>query len=73
MSNAYADLATLKSASLLNVAVDDFDDRLLGLLGSASRWIDGYCDRHFAARHARLTFDGSPAMVPEATRWRYPT
>ena len=59
MSNAYADLATLKSASLLNVAVDDFDDRLLGLLGSASRWIDGYCDRHFAARHARLTFDGS--------------
>ena len=59
MSNAYADLATLKSASLLNVAVDDFDDRLLGLLGSASRWIDGYCDRHFAARHGRLTFDGS--------------
>ena len=59
MSNAYADLATLKSASLLNVAVDDFDDRLLGLLGSASRWIDGYCDRHFAARHGRLIFDGS--------------
>ena len=59
MANAYADLATLKSASLLNVAVDDFDDRLLGLLGSASRWIDGYCDRHFAARHGRLTFDGS--------------
>ena len=59
MPNIYADLATLKSASLLNVAVDDFDDRLLGLLGSASRWIDGYCDRHFAARHGRLTFDGS--------------
>ena len=59
MPSIYADLATLKSASLLNVAVDDFDDRLLGLLGSASRWIDGYCDRHFAARHGRLTFDGS--------------
>lgn len=58
MANAYADLATLKSASLLNVSVDDHDGRLLGLLGSASRWIDGYCDRHFAARHGRLTFDG---------------
>ena len=59
MANAYADLATLKSPSLLNVSVDDYDSRLLGLLESASRWIDGYCDRHFAARHGRLTFDGS--------------
>ena len=59
MANAYADLATLKSASLLNVSVDDHDGRLMGLLGSASRWIDGYCDRHFAPRHGRLTFDGS--------------
>jgi hypothetical protein len=59
MANAYADLATLKSPSLLNVSVDDHDGRLLGLLGSASRWIDGYCDRHFAPRHGRLIFDGS--------------
>lgn len=59
MANAYADLATLKSPSLLNVSVDDYDDRLLGLLESASRWIDGYCDRHFAPRHGRLIFDGS--------------
>ena len=58
MANAYADLATLKSASLLNVSVDDYDSRLLGLLETASRWIDGYCDRYFATRHDRLTFDG---------------
>ncbi len=59
MVNAYADLATLKSASLLNVPDDAHDGRLLGLLEAASRRIEGYCDRSFAAVHAERRFDGT--------------
>ena len=59
MSNTYADLATLKSPAVLNVPEDSHDERLLGLLESASRWIDGHCDRRFSALHARRTFDGT--------------
>ena len=58
MSNAYADLGTLKSASVLNVTDDVHDDRLLGLLEAASRWIGGYCGRHFGAVHGERRFDG---------------
>ena len=58
MSNAYADLHTLKSPSVLNVTDDAHDGRLLGLLEAASRWIDGYCDRRFAAVHGERRFDG---------------
>ena len=58
MPNSYADLATLKSASLLNLPGDAHDARLLELLEAASRWIDGYCDRSFAATHAERRFDG---------------
>ncbi len=59
MANAYADLATLKSPSALNVPDDAHDDRLLALLEGASRWIDGYCDRRFATIHAERRFDGT--------------
>ena len=59
MGNAYADLATLKSASVLNVPDDAHDGRLLTLLEAASRWIDGYCGRQFGATRAERCFDGT--------------
>ena len=59
MPNIYADLATLKSPSVLNVPDDAHDGRLLDLLATASRWIDGYCDRSFGVLESSLTFDGS--------------
>ena len=63
MGNAYADLATLKSPGLLNIpdgAPDGAQDgRLLGLLETASRWIDGYCGRSFAAVSGERRFDGA--------------
>ena len=62
MGNAYADLAALKSPGLLNIpeGADDGaqDGRLLGLLETASRWIDGYCGRSFAAVSGERRFDG---------------
>lgn len=59
MTNAYADLATLKSASVLNVPDDAHDGRLLTLLEAASRWIDGYCGRQFGATRGERCFDGT--------------
>ena len=59
MTNAYADLATLKSASVLNAPDDAHDARLLTLLEAASRWIDGYCGRQFGATRGERCFDGT--------------
>ena len=59
MPNAYGDLTTLKSAGFLNVPDDAHDERLLGLLEATSRWIDGYCDRQFAAIREERRFDGT--------------
>lgn len=59
MTNVYADLATLKSPAVLNVPDDAHDDRLLGMLEAASRWIDGYCGRQFGAFHGERRFDGT--------------
>ena len=59
MTNAYCDLATLKSAGALNLAGSVYDLRLLALLEEASRWIDGYCNRHFYVLHATRRFDVS--------------
>ncbi len=59
MPNAYGDLTTLKSAGFLNMPDDAYDGRLLGLLETTSRWIDGYCDRHFAAVREERRFDGT--------------
>ncbi len=58
MTNAYCDLATLKSGGALNIAGSVHDRRLLSLLEQASRWIDGYCNRHFYVLHATRRFDG---------------
>lgn len=63
MTNAYADLATLKSAAALNVPDSAHDTRLLALLEAASRWIDGYCGRDFAATAAERQFDGNGDAV----------
>ena len=59
MPNAYGDLTTLKSAAFLNTPDDTQDERLLGMLETASRWIDGYCDRHFFVTEGSRRFDGT--------------
>lgn len=59
MTNAYSSLDTLKSAGVLNLAGSLYDGRLLALLESASRWIDGYCNRQFYAAAAIRIFDGN--------------
>ena len=63
MANVYADLAALKSPAMLNVPDDGHDERLLALLEGAARWIDGYCDRRFAAVEAERWFDGPGKSV----------
>lgn len=68
MSKSYADLATLKSPAVLNVPDNVHDARLLGMLETASRWIDGYCGRNFSALHDERRFDGtgkSSITVPD--------
>ena len=59
MPNAYGDLTTLKSPAFLNTPDDGHDERLLEMLETASRWIDGYCDRHFFTTQGERRFDGT--------------
>ena len=59
MTNAYSSLDTLKSAGVLNLAGNLYDGRLLALLETASRWIDGYCNRQFYAAAATRLFAGN--------------
>lgn len=50
----YATLAQLKSALRIT---DQVDDSLLNTsLASASRWVDGWCDRSFAAAGTAVTY-----------------
>ncbi len=63
MPNAYGDLTTLKSPAFLNTPDDGHDERLLGMLETASRWIDGYCDRHFFVTPGERRFDGTGRVV----------
>ena len=58
MTNAYCDLATLKSGGALNITGAAHDARLLALLEESSRWIDAFCNRHFYLLHATRRFDG---------------
>ena len=58
MTNAYCDLATLKSGGALNITGAAHDARLLALLEESSRWIDAYCNRNFYLLHATRRFDG---------------
>lgn len=61
MTNAYADLGTLKSSGVLNITGTSLDARLLALLEDVSRWIDTYCNRHFFALTTTRVFDGNGA------------
>ena len=63
MPNSYGDLTTLKSPAFLNTPDDTQDERLLGMLETASRWIDGYCDRHFYVTEGERRFDGTGRVV----------
>ena len=63
MPNTYGDLTTLKSAAFLNTPDDGLDERLLGMLETASRWVDGYCDRHFYVTEGERRFDGTGRVV----------
>ena len=58
MTNAYADLTTLKSAGVLNITGTGYDTRLRELLESVSRLVDQYCNRHFYVLVATRKFDG---------------
>ena len=74
MTNAYCDLATLKSAGALNISGSVYDGRLLSLLEEASRVIDGYCNRHFFTLEATRQFEAcwrstglQQLLVPDLT------
>ena len=67
MPNAYGDLTTLKSAAFLNAPDDGQDERLLEMLETASRWIDGYCDRHFFTTTGERRFDGTGRVTLAVT------
>ena len=56
--NSYITLETIKSPSALDIRDTDADARLLSLIESASRAIDGYCGRHFYLLRATRLFDG---------------
>lgn len=59
MTNAYCDLATLKSGGALNISGSGHDRRLLHLLEEASRLIDGYCNRHFYVLETTRQFEAN--------------
>ena len=59
MTNAYCNLALLKSGGALNITGSAHDRRLLTLLEEASRVIDGYCNRHFYVLHSTRQFEAS--------------
>ena len=63
MANTYADLVMLKAPGVLNITGTSYDARLLALLEAASRWIDGYCNRHFYLLQAARRFSGKRMAV----------
>ena len=56
--NSYITLNTIKDPSVLDIRDTDADVRLLSLIESVSRAIDGYCRRHFYVLRATRQFDG---------------
>ncbi len=72
MANAYGNLRTMKSVSVLDIAGGSHDSRLLQLLEDVSRWIDQHCNRHFFTLQATRVFDveggGGRLMVPDLIR-----
>ena len=59
MTNAYADLTTLKSTGVLNITGTGYDTRLRELLETVSRLIDRYCNRQFYVLVTTRKFDGN--------------
>ena len=59
MTNAYADLTTLKSAGFLNITGTGHDSRLIALLEAVARVIDRHCNRHFYVLVDTRKFDGN--------------
>lgn len=59
MTNAYCDLALLKSGGALNITGAAHDRRLQALLEEASRIIDGHCNRHFYVLNATRQFEAN--------------
>ena len=72
MANAYANLKTVKSVSLLDIEGGSHDGRLLELLEDVSRWIDQHCNRHFFTMEATRVFDvqggACRVLVPDLIR-----
>ena len=56
--NSYITLNIIKDPSVLDIRDTDADARLLSLIESVSRAIDGYCRRHFYVLRATRLFDG---------------
>ena len=71
MANAYANLKTIKSVSLLDIAGGSHDSRLLELLEDVSRWIDQHCNRHFFALETTRYFDVGVAAAGYWCRTSY--
>ena len=55
--NAYTALTAAKSPSVLDIQHNREDDRILAIIESASRQIDGFCGRTFYVANATLTLD----------------
>ena len=58
MTNAYAELTTVKSTGALNITGTGYDTRLRELLETVSRLVDRYCNRHFYVLVTTRKFDG---------------
>ena len=63
MTNAYADLTTLKAAAYLNISGATYDTQLLDLLETVSRQIDRHTNRHFYVLNTTRAFDGDGSSV----------
>ncbi len=65
--NLYADLATLKSASWLNITSTEYDTGFVKYLDMASRAIDNYTHRRYYTEIQTWEFDGqaSPFFLPD--------
>ncbi len=59
MTNAYISLDLFKSSGVLNITGSGDDARLLSVIESAGRVVDGWCNRHFYVVDSTKKFDGN--------------
>lgn len=62
MTNAYSDVATIKSDSYLAISTTDHDTYLRKLLEDASRKIDRWCGRFFYCWDGKRYYDGATPL-----------